>query len=815
MVPPPSSPTTPEKSLSLIAKSVIFIIFLVVRIGDGVRYSISLLFRLIISSYKNIIQAASKICSSASSFIVKLKERLRLLPLQLQTRIIFLLGKTKRFIFPRITWPNIKVPRFSRSNLPRIHMSFSWPHFPTLFLPSITKKEATPKTEGTTPPSLRLALRLSDQIKLFFTGVVVTLIFIVLPFAGYTWLKALPSPKLLAQRDIQVTTKLYDRHGALLYEIYADQNRTPIPLPEIPPFVKQATIAIEDKDFYKHSGFSITGMIRAAREDLLNHDRQGGSTITQQLIKSALLTPEISLSRKVKEIVLASWAEYLYTKDQILEMYLNQVPYGGTAWGVEAASQTYFGKSVKDLTLGEAALLAGLPQAPTLYSPFGADPQKAFVRQRDVLRRMRQDKYITAEQEKLATEEHIEFAKPHTAIRAPHFVMYVKNALEQKYGPRLIEQGGLRITTSLDLNIQNQVDDIVQENVEKLASLQVGNGAALVTNPKTGEILAMTGSRDYFDLAHDGNVNVTTSMRQPGSSIKVVTYATALENGFTAATILDDSPIVYNTPGSPPYAPVNYDGRFHGPTPLRYALANSYNIPAVKTLAKVGLPAMMDTAKKMGVTSWEDPTRYGLSLTLGGGEVTMLEMAQVFGTLANQGKHVPLLPILEIRDYAGNILEKNTPKSGTQAILPETAWILGNILSDNTARASAFGPNSSLVIPGKTVSVKTGTTNDKRDNWAIGYTPSYVTTVWVGNNDNSPMNPYLTSGITGASPIWHDIMVGLLKNAPDETFPMPESIVSVPCYFGRPEYFIQGTEPKTGQCIPLPPPLPTPTPISL
>ena len=357
---------------------------------------------------------------------------------------------------------------------------------------------------------------------------------------------------------------------------------------------------------------------------------------------------------------------------------------------------------------------------------------------------------------------------------------------------------------------------IVSTHIDSLTNLQVGNGAALVTNPKTGAIIAMIGSRDYFDATHDGNVNITTSMQQPGSSIKVVTYAAALESGMTAATLLDDSPIAFPQIGGPTYAPVNYDGKFHGLVPLRSALANSYNIPAVKTLSKIGIPAMMDMAQKMGIHSWKDPAHYGLSLTLGGGEVTMLEMANVYATLANNGKHVELMPILNVADYTGKVIDEYESDKGTQVLSPEVSWIMTNILADNQARAQAFGTNSTLVIPNKTVAVKTGTTNDKRDNWTAGYTPSYVSVVWVGNNDNSPMNPYLTSGITGAAPIWHDIMVELLKNMPDEVAIKPEGVLSLPCYFGKTEYFVRGTEPISGRCVPIPTPSPpaggSPTP---
>ncbi len=721
--------------------------------------------------------------------------------------ILRLGGRTIFFIL-HITYKTIKkvIKKFSLPtiSLPHIHVPLN---LPKISLPRYQKKNGP--VSYTLYPTLIIPFALRFQY--FLVGASFVVIFLFLPYVTYYWLRLLPNPKLLTNRDVEVTTKIYDRSGTLLYEIYNDKNRTPIEVAQIPDIVKKATVAIEDKDFYIHPGFSLPGILRGAREFVFNHRIEGGSTITQQLIKSALLTPEIKLSRKLKEIFLAFWAERLYSKNQILEMYLNQVPYGGTAWGIEAASQTYFGKSIKEVSLAEAAFLAGLPAAPSEYSPYGSHPQKAFERQAQVLRRMVEDRSISEEEARraLVTAIHIEPAR--TSIRAPHFVMYVKDILERKYGPRLVERGGLRIKTTLDISLQEKVQDIVTTHINKLELLLVGNGDALVTSPKTGEILAMVGSRDYFDLKKDGNVNVTTSLRPPGSSIKVVNYAAALESGFTAATILDDSPIAYNTPGSPPYAPVNYDGRYHGAVPLRYALGNSYNIPAVKTLAKIGVKTMIDKGKLMGITTWDEENRYGLSLTLGGGDVTMLDMAKVFGTLANVGKRVDLTPILEVTDYTGRVIEHFNGPKPVDAVKPEASWIIGNILSDNTARTDAFGPSSSLVIPDRLVSVKTGTSNDKRDNWTIGYTPSYLVAVWVGNNNNSPMHPTLTSGVTGAAPIWHDIMVELLKNELSEPLPRPPGIVEIPCYYGKAEYFIKGTEPAGGRCAPLPTPSPSPS----
>lgn len=655
------------------------------------------------------------------------------------------------------------------------------------------------------------------KIRYFTLGFLAALILIAIPLTLYFWLKELPSPYLLARREIPQTTKIYDRQSRLLYEIYSGENRTIIPLSAIPAYLKETTISVEDKDFYRHQGFNLQSILRAAKENLFNHKLQGGSTLTQQLIKSALLTPEVTLRRKVKELVLAFWAERLYSKDQILEMYLNQVPYGGTAWGVEAASQTYFGKNVKDLSLAESALLAGLPAAPTSYSPFGAHPELAKARQEEVLRRMAEDGYITPEGAQKAREEKLSFAPQRTNIRAPHFVMYVKEELVKKYGQRMVEQGGLSVKTTLDLELQENVEEIVKNDVENLKNLSVGNGAALITNPVTGEILAMIGSKDYFTKDYDGNVNVTLSLRQPGSAIKVVNYASALQNGFTPATILDDSPVTYRIPGSPPYSPVNYDDRFHGKLPLRYALGNSYNVPAVKVLSQIGVKKMVEAGRQMGITSWEDEARFGLSLTLGGGDVTMMDMAKVYGVLAAGGQRVDLNPILEIKDSRGIVLAKKG-SSSVQVLPPGVAFLLSHILADNQARSAAFGPSSALFIPGHTVSVKTGTTNEKRDNWTIGYTPSLVVVVWVGNNDNSPMHPTLTSGITGAAPIWRKIIDLLLEGQPDEPWPKPEDVTEVkicslngllPCEGcpSRVEYFLKETEPRI-TCQPMLPPTP-------
>ncbi len=682
-----------------------------------------------------------------------------------------------------------------QSLLPRTHKR----------LPIRPEKKRPPK-----PPVSFLS-----KLRYFTIGVLAFFFLFFAPFWIKSQLDLLPNPRLLTVRDIPVSTKILDRHGTLLYQIYSGENRTIVPLASLPGYVVDATIAIEDKNFYHHFGFDPVGIARAAFANTLgNGGTQGGSTITQQLVKSALLTPEQTFSRKIKEVILAFWAERLYSKGEILTMYLNQVPYGGAAYGIEAASQTYFHKDAKNLDLAQAALLAGLPSAPTTYSPFGSHPELAKERQEQVLDAMVSQGYITAFQADAAKNEPLRFAPIPTEIKAPHFVMYVKDYLIQKYGIRQVEQGGLEVITSLDYPTYEAVSRFVHDGVEKQNSLHVGNGAALVTNPSTGEILAMVGSADFFDTAHDGNVNVTIANRSPGSSIKPLNYALAFDRGLiTPSTIIDDSPTVYRTAGSPPYAPQNYDNRFHGRVTARVALGSSYNIPAVKVLEKNGVDNFLDFAAKMGITTLTDRSRFGLSITLGGGEVKMVDMAAAYSVFANGGVKVDLKPVLKVTDFRGNVLEDNTnpyplTANRSSVISPQTAFLISNILADDSARAPTFGRGSILNIPGHTVSVKTGTAETKRDNWTIGYTPDVLAAVWVGNNDNSPMSPFLESGNTGAAAIWNPIMTYLLANKPDEPITPPDNIVAIPictinglltcenCPSTRTEYFTKGTEPK-------------------
>jgi len=635
---------------------------------------------------------------------------------------------------------------------------------------------------------------ISLKIRYFIFGFSICLIVIIINQA-YIFVKELPSPREIGKSNYSLSTHLFDRKGKLLYEIYREQNRTPVKLDQLPVFITQATIAIEDKDFYLHKGVAVSGgILRAAKEIIFNNSLQGGSTITQQLVKTALLSPERTIKRKIKEIILALWAEKIYSKNRILVMYLNQVPYGGAAHGIEEAAKVYFGVHARDLTLEQAALLAGLPQAPSLYSPY-VNPALAQKRRNEVLRSMQSQGFISQTVSNKLQSTKLEVVPPRTNIKAPHFVFYVKSQLEEKYGIRQVEEGGLNVITTLDLDIQEEAEKILKEELEKVKELNVSNGAILVTRPSTGEILAMVGSVDYF-ASPSGAFNVTTALRQPGSSIKPIMYSLALEKEYTAASIINDTAIIFNIPGSTPYRPVNYDGKTHGNVPLRYALANSFNISAVRVLNTIGVNNFINHAKKMGISTWTDSNRFGLSLTLGGGEVTMIDMAKAFGVFANEGNRVNLTSFNRIVTSSDNLFYQYSPMS-VKVIDAGNAFIINDILSDNFARRWAFGSNSALEINGFKVAVKTGTTDEKKDNWTIGYTPDYIVAVWVGNNNNQPMNPYLASGITGAAPIWNRMMSFLLKNYGIKSqFIEPENIVEKICYFGKMEYFVKGTEIK-------------------
>mgnify|MGYP001031848366 CR=1 FL=1 len=628
----------------------------------------------------------------------------------------------------------------------------------------------------------------------------------------FTWYsRDLPSPTQLVRKE-GFTTRIYDRNGEIIYDVYKEAKRTPVTWEEIPDDLKWATIAIEDKHFYSHPGFSAKGMLRAFYNIVVHRKLQGGSTLTQQLIKNVLLSSERTLPRKFKEFVLALQTEKNYTKDEILLMYLNESPYGGAAWGVGAAAEQYFNKEVSELSLAESVILAGLPQRPSVYSPFSDDPEAYISRSQDVLRRLREDGYIGKEAEKKVLKElgRVEFAQNKSFLTAPHFVAYIKKILSEKYGEELIEQGGLKVTTALDLELQEKAEIIVKEEIEKMGRFKISNGAVVVLDPQTGEILAMVGSKDYFSDDISGKFNIVTQgLRQPGSAIKPVTYAAALGRNYTASTLIMDTKTVFPIVGQKDYVPVNYDGEYHGPLQARQALASSINVAAVKMVARVGLKSMLTQAFQMGINTLEPSganlKRLGLSVTLGGGEVRLIELASAYCAFANGGLKQEPMAILKVEDRNGKVLEAFNSQPGPRVFSRGTAFIISNILSDNNARSMAFGLNSALNIPGYQVAVKTGTTNDMRDNWTIGWAPNILVGVWVGNNDNSPMSR-VASGISGAAPIWRRIILFALSGLPKKELIQPSEVVTAEVdkvsgyrshdgFPGRMEYFVKGTEP--------------------
>jgi len=642
--------------------------------------------------------------------------------------------------------------------------------------------------------------------------------FVILTVIAFIWFgKDLPAPGKLVNLQQDQSTRILDRNGNLLYSVYQTQNRVYVNLNDIPKTIQNATVSIEDKNFYTNNGFSPTAYLRVVKDFLLHGRITGGSGITQQLVKNTLISSERTLPRKIKELILAIQVDKKYTKDQVLEMYLNDVSYGGANVGVEAASEAYFGKHVKDLDLAQAAFLAGLPQGPSLYSPFSGN-KYYLARTKEVLDSMVSNKYITQKQDDAAYAEikNTEFSQENLSIKAPHFVMYIKQLLVDQlhFTDAQVENGGLQVTTTLDYPIEQKAEQIVKDEIDKLKGYKVSNGAAVVTNPKTGEVLAMVGSKDYFDKTIDGNYNDALAERQPGSSLKPIMYATAFQKGYTPSTTIMDVATEFPTgdPTHPTYTPVNYDGKDHGPQQIRFALGNSLNVPAVKMLARVGIKDVMQNAYNMGITTW-NPTpdnmkNVGLSLVLGGRETTLLQETTAYGVFATGGVRQDPVYILKVTDSKGNVLYQWHQVQGPKVMQPEVTFLISHILLDNNARVMDFGPNSWLVVPGKTVSVKTGTTDEKRDNWTIGYTPSYVVGVWVGNNDNTPMNQAISSGITGASPIWNKIMSFVLKGKPDEAPQKPDNVIAMPidAQFGglpmdgqptRTEYFIKGTEPTS------------------
>lgn len=614
--------------------------------------------------------------------------------------------------------------------------------------------------------------------RLIVLGLAVFLIGAVfLTFAVAAISRGLPEPGKLLTRTIPISTKIYDREGkVLLYDIHGEAKRTPIALDKIAPHAKWAAIVAEDKQFYSHKGFNLRGIARAMMVNVLRLGKvQGGSSITQQFIKNAVLTREKTLTRKLKELVLAYRIEQKFSKDEILNMYFNEIPYGSTTYGIEAAAQTFFGKSASKLDLVEAATLAALPKAPTRLSPYGNHTDELVGRVRHLLNEMAEAGYIKREEAEAAKKEDpLKRVRPRQEkILAPHFVLYVRELLVDRYGEEFVERGGLKVITTLDWRVQQIAEEEVRQGAQRNEKTYGGKNAALVAqDPKNGEILAMVGSRDYFDETIDGNVNVALRARQPGSSFKPVVYAAAFEKGFTPETLLYDVVTTFKVQPKD-YAPKNYDGREHGLVSIRQALAGSLNVPAVKTIYLTGIDRVLDLAQKLGYTTFGERSRFGLSIVLGGGEVKLLEHTGAFATLANDGRRLPQKVILRVEDTSGRLLEE-TPKDRGEQIIDQTiAREVTSILSDNAARAFIFGAENTLILKGRPVAAKTGTTNDFRDGWTLGYTPSLAAGVWVGNNDNTALRGK-ADGSNIAAPIWNAFLRRALEGKPVEQFPFPE-----------------------------------------
>jgi penicillin-binding protein 1C len=648
-------------------------------------------------------------------------------------------------------------------------------------------------------------LQVWNFILTFVLGfMLVGLLLVTLTFAVFS--RQLPTPDRLLERSYELSTRFYDKDGELIYEVFGEKNRTLVLLEEIDESVLHATLATEDSNFYQHSGFSLRGYARAVKNTLTGQGLQGGSTLTQQVIKNTLLSQERTVTRKIKEFILSLQLEGRYSKDEILQMYLNESPYGGQNYGIYSASKAYFNKDPKELSIAESAYLAGLPQSPTRYSPFGASPQAGLDRKDYVLYLMNvrgwaDEKgdyhYLSDEDYEAAKEEELVFDTAKVAFKAPHFIFYTKQKLVEMFGEEVVEQGGLQVTTSLDSALQEKAEEIVLEEVTAAEYMNVWNGSLVALDAKTSQVRAMVGSKDYnLDPQPEGctsgkagdegckfdpYVNVSTSLRQPGSAIKPITYATMLSQGYTAATPLIDVPTKFKgaTPDKP-YEPENYDGEFRGPMSVRRSLANSINVSAVKALQIVGIDNMIKTAEKMGISSFNERERYGLAITLGGVETQLVELTGAFNVFAAKGLYREPTPIVEVKDSAGNILYKWQDTGGDRALDEKVAFLISDILSDDGARSAVFGLGGLLNIPGNRVAVKTGTTDDKRDNYAVGYTNDFTVGVWVGNNNNAAMNPYVASGITGATPIWNKFFkVYLADQEEPAKFEVPEGVTKM------------------------------------
>ena len=623
--------------------------------------------------------------------------------------------------------------------------------------------------------------------------------------------RELPRPEKITSFQPSQATKIYDRTGdVLLYEIHGDQNRTIIPSEGIPDHVKQATISIEDQTFYTHAALDWKGILRALITNIQRGQftYSGGSTITQQLVKNVFLTPEKTIRRKIKELILSYWIEGQYTKDEILTLYLNQISYGSNSYGVESASQLYFGKSVKDLTIAESAFLASLIQVPSYYSPWGNHLDEALERKDYTLSQMFKNGYIDQDQYTRAKEQVLEFQKQNLgSIKAPHFVLSVKDYLVNRYGLEFVENGGLRVITTLDWDFQQIAEESVEEGVKRNSELYDGhNGALVMQDAQNGHILALVGSADYFNQDIDGNFNVATQgLRQPGSTFKPLVYLTAFMKGYTPDTIVFDVETNFNASGNPAasYTPENFDGIFRGPVSLRQALAQSINVPAVKTLYLTGMPRVLETAQRMGITTLTNPSQYGLSLVLGGGEVKLIDLIRAYSVFAQDGVLHSQTSILRVEDNNGNVLEEyaDTP---VQVIDSTYIRHINDILTDTQLRSGLFSSSLPLTLfEGYDVALKTGTTNSYKDAWTIGYTPSFVVGVWAGNSKNTPMRQQGGS-ILAALPMWSSFMNKVIHAFPTTQFPEPEPLVSqVPMLNGEYVYTINDMQDSETVSFPL------------
>lgn len=601
------------------------------------------------------------------------------------------------------------------------------------------------------------------------------LLLILLMFAWYA--KDLPTPGKIKQRQAAASTQIYDRNGNELYAVSGDTRRILVGENDLSDNLKKATITAEDRSFYKHHGINLKGIARALYYNITNKKNytSGGSTITQQFVKNALLDPKKTFTRKIKELILTIEIEIMYDKNEILTMYLNEIPYGSNLYGSEAASEAFFGKKAKDLTLAEAATMAALPQRPTYYSPYGIHPDKRLARTEWILDSMADLNYISRDEANAAKKEakDLKFQPRKENIQAPHFVMYVKELLVEKYGEQMVEEGGLKVTTTLDPDKQKAAEEAVSSGAaRRFDNINASNASLVSIDPKNGQVLAMVGSRDFFDDSIDGQVNVAIAERQPGSAFKPVVYATAFKKEYNPAFTLWDVTTDFGN-----YTPQNYDGSTHGPVSMRKALAGSLNIPAVKTLYLAGMDNVLDQAHQMGITTLNDRDRYGLSLVLGGGEVKLIDLTTAYGVFADQGALAPTNPILKVVDAKGKVMEevKENDINKKEVLDPQIAYEISSILSDNNARSYVFGSRSALYFGDRPVAVKTGTTSEYRDAWTVGYTPQLVTGVWVGNNDNTPMAAG-AAGAMAAAPIWHDYMEKALANQPVEDFTQPSGI---------------------------------------